>query len=364
MKKLIATLSFFLLNTAFTQELPYTVSYQENGSVINHATCRLAVINNNLDYEKRDYLNQEFINLLSLKGYRIYQKVSDNYKMLNIKYRKSDDNTLALNDFVLKMNTHSNGKKHFHEGELALVTTGLDIVSLNEFSKYTSGSFRMSPNRVHIAVSGDLRYEGSPMTIDSTKGRKALFEVYNALPNCISSDSGHHYEKGKYNEEIVKGEIGSCIGLYQQDIRRLSKSGTSLGLMFSNFAGYGLTAAGLTIAPLALPVGGGVLGYNFFKKIDRKVQKKHLQESIRFMSGVEACYASFKTKKRCSELSEYVSNKNNKKRIKKYLELMSSEELTQKIADYLGSTRACSLNAKKIKKLNLKHMLKDVEKTI
>src|SRR5690606_915258 len=137
----------------------------------------------------RDYLNQEFINLLALKGYRIYHNNS-----LRASFQNDEIKKMQPNDLVLKMKTNQQGKKHSQEGELGYVSNFslenqvLTTDALREFQVFTSKTFKMSPNRVLISGGEDQFFIGSPQTIDSNRGRKTLYEVYKALPECVSLD--------------------------------------------------------------------------------------------------------------------------------------------------------------------------------
>src|SRR5690606_25445673 len=126
-------------------------------------------------------------------------------------YNKSSSDPVQEGELSLAMATFHNGRKVHHAGVLGFVGVDRDLFkseSMKEFKAFESNVFKMSPNRDkdlldRLFVGANGQYQPTnkkPFTLTTNKGRKALTEVYEALPDCISLDSGHHYEEEKYNK--------------------------------------------------------------------------------------------------------------------------------------------------------------------
>lgn len=145
--------------------------------------------------------------------------------------------------------------------------------------------------------------------------KEALSEVYNSLPACVSYGSGHIFEEENYYASIAKGEISNCFELYG----------------------------------LGTP------------------KETHKQELRQFFKNVGYCYSQVQKGERCDQYESDLRrglNKNSQKLIENYLQHIGQEEISQRIGDFLGSTKLCSAEARKAKKMNLKKILNKMSKTL
>src|SRR5690606_7813216 len=116
--------------------------------------------------------------------------------------------------------------------------------------------------------------------------------------------------------------------------------------------------------PIALTAGGGFLGFSLIKTTSQNSLKKQLNDSIALMNNTKDCYIKTLEGQTCVDSNPYSLNsltsglrKKTAKKIEKYLEHMSSEDFTQRFADYLGTERPCSLTAKKVRKATINKIL-------
>lgn len=346
-----------LSQSGFSQERPYAISYQDRGPVISHATCRLVL--HPEDYGRVEE-EKAITNFLTLKGYRPFFSKREPFEKGLFK----DDNT-AYGDLVLTLKSNylnRNQTKFTLEGELGYI--GSDF--------YSSRSITPLPiKEVSPISSRKAKYSGfldsSPLTYKIVEKRitKALVQVASQLPDCIHLDSGHHYELEKYNENIVIHEFRTCHTLYTQEISRIEIKKANPLLGTASFLGYGSVLGGLISGGALLPVGVGLLGVSYGVKIPANIRKKKVEQGRELIRNLHNCYVHIQEGKSCSEKDLLKGlNTTSQKRVKKYLEHVSPEELTQKVADYLGTEKSCSEDSKRIHKVTLKKLLKEVRKTL
>lgn len=363
-KLLILNIGLFFASALFASELPYSVSYLDRGPVIKHATCKLNIYHT----RGRTVLNSDFTDLLSLKGYRT-NSVSTYYS-----YRTKQNDDFSDGELSLRIETLNTGKKHHNIATLGM-TSGKNIqdsVPLKEFNQFASKTFNMSPTKEYhlfdriFSGNGQMQSTGKePFTIDTKKGRKSMYEIYDALPDCISLDSGHSYYEEKYNGDIVVSEMNACLNLYNKGKREVQRYKNSAWPMVTGYSTYATLLTGSFFTnPVLLAAGGGLVGFHFIKGARNSSLVKQLNDSYYFINEAKDCYIKIQEGQSCDPyLSGHYSKKTDKK-IEKYAGLMNAEELTLKIADYLATERTCSLTSKKVRKTTLKKILKDVEKTL
>lgn len=357
-------LGLVFASSGFSQELPYSINYQDRGPVLNHATCRLIIYN--YGYSDNKYLNSELTEFLSLKGYNVIEKTGVYYQD---RLAKSDE--MKLGDLTLTMSTLSDKRKHHHTGTLGYIDS-LETKTpalVKEFLPFESKTFNMSPKRGRTSVgNGQYFVSGQPFTISSKKGRKALFDLYEKIPDCMTTGSGHSYEKEIYNQDIALNEINSCIRLYQEEKRQLIRYSNGNTRQIVGWAGFtGIFVAGAY--PILWPAVGGLVVYHGIKGVTTKSLERQVRDGITFLDEIKSCYLKIQNGEECKpenyyDTFGYALSKKGKKNIDKYLEYVTPEKLTQKVADYLGSTRACSLKASKVRKVTLKKILKKTESTL
>lgn len=355
---------FLCTTTAFAQEKEYLVTYKDQGAVIHHSTCRLVVHQEygevletgGIERFGLDYLNEDFVELLSLKGYNVINATGD-YNKINLQEEvKVNDLSLAM-DFDFKVD------KSTFSSNLGLLNSPKSLVEQRKFTSRPITEFKVFKSQF-------FKYNFKPgkpfKLLKNKKGRNAMLGLYESLPDCYANDSGHSYEEEKYNTDIVLGELNTCLSLYNQDLRRLIKYKSS---KLRSYTGYG-AAISLVYAlayPAVWPVAGAIGGYHAIKGYTTLALENNLNDSLNFLKEVKKCHLDTLSGRVCTNSSlERTFGKlghAEEKRIRKYLEHMSFPELVQKITDYLGANRSCSVKAKNVRKITMKKILKKVERT-
>lgn len=368
MKKFLL-LSLFI-GTAFAQETSYKVSYQDQGAVISHATCNLNIYSKGFDSK---YLSSDMQSFLATKGYRPIERRWDLAAFSDLNGQPIEG------DLALEMNTFHDGKNVHNEGALGYIVKDSSNQYYSEiipdFKAFKSEVFKMRESRgtpLFTFGQQQVQRRGYPFTTTTKKGRKSLLEVYDSLPDCVTLDSGHHYEMERYNGNIVLSEMNACLSLYKREKRRIQIYKNSSWPLISGYATYATLLTGSFFTnPILLTAGGGLLSYKLIKGLRNSSLEKNLSDSERFISNIKSCYIKNLEGQKCGNAKSYSVDSlsiglkdKTRGRIGNYLESMSSEELTVKVADYIASERPCSMTVKKVRKTVVHKILNNVEKTL
>lgn len=358
MKKIIFTL-ILLLNAlaTFSNELPYEVHYQDRGPVIKHATCQLLVKKSSRNYYEK-YLDDELVTVLSNKGYQAY----DDQTKLKV---NNELKTPTLGDLVLNIETLHKKRTHIQIASFGYISyvdsqnrDSIEINKIDEIPSYQSSKFKMNPKRgEYVEYEVLTLVKGEPFSIGTRKGKNSLIELYQKLPDCIAQDSAHHYERNKYNETFIYYEISVCRKRYLDRISQIESN------YFSFNSSY-----------LA-----------------------RLKDSVQFIDNISKCYQLIEEGKMCDFIPDFETRLEGLspafksqingiknligeedavsilgdynlmtqalrtsavKKITALLEIMTKEELTIKVADYLGTSRICSLDEGNTRAIYIDALLK------
>lgn len=354
----LMVLAFSMLTqVSFAQESMYKISYQDRGPVITHKTCRLVIHpedQGRVDFEKN------LITFLTLKGYRPYLSKKEPFETGLFRDENTQYGDLVMNVKTNYLNHREN--KFTLEGELGYI--GQEILSkrmihpipISEVKPITSKKTKIS----YFLYSSPLTYKMMDRKIE-----RALMQIFNEIPDCISTGSGHHYESEKYSENIVLHEFRTCQTLYGQELYRIAILKNNALLGTASFLGYGTIFGGLISGGGLLPVGLGLLAVNYSFKIPANIKRNKIKQSMQLISNLESCYLGSLEGKTCRDEDLLKKlNASSQSRIKKYLEHTTADALVLSLADYMGTQKICSEDAKKIHKVTLKRMLKEVGKTL
>lgn len=358
MKHIIVAFTLLAISQAsFSQDEDYSVSYYDNGAVIYHNTCRLALHSEFGEWTAQIARDNEFIDFLALKGYRAYEPSKDGWHEEDL---KKAHNTLG-GDLVLSISSVYNSKRNKLKvsGDVGLLSHDKkNILEMREFSP------QLSKERRNINF-----WDYTPFqSLSMKRFKKSAYEMYEKLPRCVTKDSGHSYEKEKYNTSIPATEMQICVEVYTNAINLLEAKRRSNGMQLSSIFGYGSVATGLIASGTGVvlfPVGGTLLGIHYGIAIPRNIKIKRMKEARRLIGNIANCFVKMESGEECKreDLLNKL-NKNSKRKVEKYLEFAEPSELTQSVSNYLGSTRACSETAKTIHKISVKKILKDVGNTL